>query len=209
MQDWVIRLVDWGGYPGVFLLSLLETIVFPLPSEVILPIAGMRAANGPLGLPGVIAAATAGSMTGNTLWYLAARAIGLERLRHFIQRHGRWLALDWRDVERVRALFASVGGGIVLVGRMIPVVRTFVSIPAGIVPMPFARYLVWSTIGTAGFAAVLASAGYAAGSFRDVNQIAGPVSSAVVAVIALWYLWRQLTWARREDMPAATVEEPG
>lgn len=209
MQDWVIRLVDWGGYPGVFLLSLLETIVFPLPSEVILPIAGMRAANGPLGLPGVIAASTAGSMTGNMLWYLAARAIGLDRLRHFVQRHGRWLALDWRDVERVRALFASVGGGIVLIGRMIPVVRTFVSIPAGIVPMPFARFLLWSTIGTAGFASVLAGAGYAAGSFREVSQIAGPVSSAVVVAILLWYVWRQLTWNRRTDLPAAAAEEAG
>lgn len=206
MQDWVIRLVDWGGYPGVFLLSLLETIVFPLPSEIILPVAGMRAANGPLGLPGVIAAATAGSMTGNSLWYFAARAIGLDRLRHFVQRHGRWLALDWRDVERTRALFASVGGGIVLVGRMIPVVRTFVSIPAGLVPMPFARFLIWSTIGTAGFAAVLAGAGHAAGSYGEVNRIAGPVSSAVVAVIVLWYLWRQIRWSSRQNLPAAAEE---
>lgn len=199
----MIRLVDWGGYPGVFLLSLLETIVFPLPSEVILPIAGMRAANGPLGLPGVIIASTAGSMTGNILWYLVARAIGLDRLRSFIQRHGRWLAMDWRDVERVRDLFTHWGGGIVLVGRLVPVVRTFVSIPAGIVPMPVPRFLLWSTIGTAGFATLLVGAGYAAGAFRIVNEIAGPVSSGIVAAILFWYAWRQLTWNRRIVVPVA------
>src|SRR5687768_14536081 len=113
MQDWVVRLVDWGGYAGVFLLSLIETIVLPLPSEVILPIAGMRAANGPLGLAGVIVASTAGSMTGNFIWYCAARSVGLDRLRRFIDRHGRWVAVEWRDVERVRSLFDRFGPAIV------------------------------------------------------------------------------------------------
>jgi membrane protein DedA with SNARE-associated domain len=202
VQDWVIRLVDWGGYAGVFLLSLLETIVFPLPSEVILPVAGMRAANGPLGLPGVILAATAGSMTGNAIWYFAARSIGLDRLRVFIERHGRWLALDWRDVERVQALFQRFGAGIVLVGRMLPVIRTFVSIPAGVARMSPARFLIWSTIGTFLFAAALAGAGFAAGTqFHRVDEIAGPVSSAFVAGILVWYLLRQLTWHRRAVGP--------
>ena len=68
MEDWAVRLIDGGGYAGVFLLGLIETLILPLPSELILPMAGMRAANGPLGLGGVIAASTAGSMTGNTIW---------------------------------------------------------------------------------------------------------------------------------------------
>ena len=80
MSDWVIRLIDSGGYAGVFLLMLLETMFPPIPSEVVLPIAGMRAADGPLGLPGVIVASTLGTMIGNTIWYLAARSIGLEAL---------------------------------------------------------------------------------------------------------------------------------
>ena len=102
MEDWVIRLIDGGGYAGVFLLGLAETLILPLPSELILPAAGMRAANGPLSLPGVIAASTAGSMTGNMVWYFAARAIGFDRFRGFVERHGRWVALDWHDVEKVR-----------------------------------------------------------------------------------------------------------
>jgi membrane protein DedA with SNARE-associated domain len=205
MQDWVVRLIDWGGYAGVFLLSLIETIILPLPSELILPIAGMRAANGPLALAGVIAAATAGSMTGNMIWYMAARSVGLDRLRRFIDRHGRWVAIDWHDVDRVAHLFQRFGPAIVFSGRLVPGVRTFVSIPAGLVRMPALRFALWSTIGTALFAAAFATAGFAAGSTLSwIEDFAGPASSAVVGAIVLLYLWRQLTWRRR-----TLVRSPG
>ena len=101
--DFVVLVIDTGGYAGVFALLLFETMFPPMPSEVILPLAGMRAATGPLGLPGVILAATAGAMTGNYLWYRIARAIGLERLNRFVLRHGRWLGIDWADIERCSA----------------------------------------------------------------------------------------------------------
>jgi membrane protein DedA with SNARE-associated domain len=198
VYDWVIRLIDWGGYVGVFLLMLLETVFPPIPSEVILPLAGMRAAHGPLGLPGVILAATLGAMTGNTFWYLVARSIGLDRFRIFITRHGRWLTMDWCDVEKVQRLFGRFGAGIVFVGRMLPTVRTFISVPAGIVRMNLPLFLVWSTIGTAAWSGALAAAGYGLGrEFQAIEEIAGPISSAVVAAILLWYVWRQLTWNRR------------
>ena len=207
MYDWVIRLIDWGGYGGVFLLMLLETVFPPIPSEVILPIAGMRAANGPLGLPGVIVAATMGAMTGNTLWYLAARSIGLDRFRYFITRYGRWLTMDWYDVERVQHLFGRFGAGIVFVGRMLPTIRTFISVPAGIVRMKLPLFLIWSTIGTAIFGAALSGAGYVAGArFHRIEEIAGPISSAIVVAIILWYIWRQLTWDRRQAKRAVTRE---
>ena len=194
----MIRLIDWGGYAGVFLLMLLETVFPPIPSEVILPIAGMRAANGPLGLPGVILASTAGTMTGNTIWYLAARSVGVDRFRRFIERYGRWLTLDWGDVEKVQRLFGRYGAGIVFIGRTLPTIRTFISVPAGIVRMPLVHFLIWSTIGAALFAAALAGAGYWAGSkFHRIEEVAGPISSAIVVAILLWYVWRQLTWRRR------------
>ncbi len=200
----MIRLIDWGGYAGVFLLSLVETIILPLPSELILPIAGMRAANGPLGLLGVILASTAGSMTGNMIWYWAARSIGLGRLRGFVDRHGRWLAMDWRDIERVSNLFHRFGPIIVFTGRLLPGVRTFVSIPAGLVRMKMFPFAFWSTIGTGLFASAFATAGYVAGSqLSGIEDIAGPVSSAVVAGIVILYLWRQLTWNRRRAKLAA------
>lgn len=202
MYDWaydlVVRVIDWGGYAGVFLLLLLETMFPPMPSEIILPIAGMRAATGPLGLPGVVLAGTAGAMTGNYLWYRIARAIGLERLHRFVLAHGRWLGIDWADVEKVQRLFDRHGAGTVFVARMLPAVRTFISIPAGIVNMPLARFLIWSTAGTMGWSALLAGAGFALGTqYRDVELIAGPLTTAVIVAVLVWYVWRQLTWRRR------------
>ena len=198
MYDWVIQLIDWGGYFGVFLLTLLETMFPPIPSEVVLPLAGMRAAQGPLGLTGVIIFATAGSMLGNFLWYLIARSIRPERFRHFIDRHGRWLTMGWRDVEKVQGHFTRHGAAIVLVGRMIPALRTFISIPPGILRMPVARYLLWSTLGTAIWSTALAGAGYALGAnFDQIEQVAAPLTTGIIAVAILWYLWRQLTWNRR------------
>lgn len=213
MEDWVIRLVDWGGYAGIFVLSLVETLVLPMPSEVILPLAGMRAASGPLALPGVIAASTAGSMSGNLIWYFAARSLHLGRLRLFIERRGRWLGIDWDDVDLARRMFARAGPTIVLTGRLLPVVRTLVSIPAGLVRMKLLPYLLWSTIGTAAFAATLAGAGFHAGErFDRIEEVAGPVSSAVLVGIALWYVWRQLSWNRRacrRALRGQELPEPG
>ena len=206
MYDWaydlVVRVIDWGGYAGVFLLLLLETMFPPMPSEIILPIAGMRAATGPLGLPGVVLAGTAGAMTGNYLWYRIARAIGLERLHRFVLAHGRWLGIDWADVEKVQRLFDRHGAGTVFVARMLPAVRTFISIPAGIVNMPLMRFLIWSTAGTMGWSALLAGAGFALGTqYRDVELIAGPLTTAVIVSVLVWYVWRQLTWRRRHPRP--------
>jgi membrane protein DedA with SNARE-associated domain len=137
-------------------------------------------------------------MTGNSIWYLVARAIGLDRFRHFIERYGRWLTLDWYDIERVQRLFGRFGAGIVFVGRMLPTVRTFVSVPAGLADMNLARFLIWSTVGTALWSAALAGAGYMLQrEFSVVEKVAGPVTSVIVVGIAFWYVWRQLTWRRR------------
>jgi membrane protein DedA with SNARE-associated domain len=211
MEDWAIRLIDWGGYWAVFLLSLIETLVLPMPSEVILPIAGMRAANGPLELPGVIAASTAGSMTGNLIWFRAASSLDPARLQTFIERNGRWMGVSWPEVEGVRRLFARLGPSLVLTGRLVPLVRTLVSIPAGLARMRLLPYLLWSTIGTAAFAAALTGAGYYAGErFSRIEEIAGPVSSSVLIGIALWWVWSQLTWkmrmARRARRQAETPD---
>jgi membrane protein DedA with SNARE-associated domain len=198
VTDWVGRLIDWGGYGGVFLLMLIETIFPPIPSEVILPIAGLRAAHGPMSLPGVIASATAGAMTGNLAWYLLARRIGLARFRRFVERYGRWLSLDWADVEKVQKAFDRFGSGIVFVGRILPTFRTFVSMPAGLVHMGMVKYLIWSTLGTAIWSGLLAAAGYGVGvRFGTIEEIVGPATTAAVALIVLFILWRQLTWNRR------------
>ena len=198
MTDSVFRLIEWGSYLGVFLLMFLETVFPPVPSEVIMPIAGMSAQEGKMTLWGVIVAGTGGAMFGNFFWYLLARVIGIERFRPFIEKHGRWLTLDWPDVEKSEKLFGRYGGLVVGVGRMLPTVRSVVSIPAGLLHMRLKGFLLWSTIGTAGWSSALAVAGYLLGQqFEDIEKVMGPLSVAVIGLIVLAYLYRQLTWRKR------------
>ena len=198
MTDWVIRLIDGTGYAGVYLLMLLETVFPPVPSEVIMPVAGLRAANGPMSIGGVIAAGTGGAMTGNLFWYLVARWVGAGRLKRFVVRHGRWLALDWCDVEKIEKLFGRFGPWVVMLGRMLPTARTMISVPAGFLRMNLGRFFLWSAIGTAVWSAVLALTGYLLGmQFGQVEKIVGPISSGIIALIVLGYIWRQLTWDQR------------
>jgi membrane protein DedA with SNARE-associated domain len=198
VADWTIHLIDQTGYVGVFLLMFLETVFPPIPSEVIMPIAGLRAAHGSLSLSGVIASGTAGAMLGNLFWYALARVIGILRFKPWIQRYGRWLTMDWGDVEKAERLFARYGGLLVGVGRLLPTIRSIISIPAGLLNMRLRSFLIWSTIGTALWTALLAGAGYGLGrAFRDVEKVLGPLSTAVIVLIVLAYLWRQLTWRKR------------
>ncbi|HMJ92895.1 MAG TPA: DedA family protein [Allosphingosinicella sp.] len=198
MADWTIRLIDETGYVGIFLLMLLETIFPPIPSEVIMPIAGVRAANGPLTLWGVILSGTAGAMLGNFFWYAVARVIGIKRFRPLIEKHGRWLTMDWGDIEKAEKLFGRFGPWLVMVGRVLPTIRSIISIPAGALNMRLKTFLIWSTIGTAAWTAMLASAGWGLGrTFRDVEKILGPLSTAIIILGVAAYFWRQLTWRKR------------
>jgi membrane protein DedA with SNARE-associated domain len=198
MGDWTISLIEQTGYVGIFLLMFLETIFPPIPSEVIMPIAGVQAAQGTLSLWAVIASGTAGAMLGNLFWYALARVIGMRRFRPFIARHGRWLTIDWPDVEKAERLFGRFGGVIVSLGRLLPTIRSVISIPAGLLNMRLRSFLVWSTLGTAAWTAALATAGWGLGkAFRDVEKVLGPLSTAIIAFVVLAYIWRQLTWRKR------------
>lgn len=198
MDNWIIRFIDWAGYTGIFFLMLLETVFPPIPSEVIMPVAGTRAANGNLDIGGVIAAGTAGAMVGNLLWFVAAASLGESKFRLWVKRYGRWLTLDWYEIKRVQRAFGRWGGVLVFLGRLVPTIRSVISFPAGLARMQLLRFLLWSGMGTAIFSAVLAVAGYILGSqFKDVDKVIGPVSSAIFIGILLLYVWRQATWNRR------------
>jgi membrane protein DedA with SNARE-associated domain len=137
-------------------------------------------------------------MFGNIFWYLVARVIGIERFRPFIEKHGRWLTVDWYDVEKAERLFGRFGSILVGVGRMMPTIRSVISIPAGLLHMRLKSFLIWSTIGTAGWSSALAIAGYMLGRrFGEIETVLGPLSSAIIGLMVLFYLWRQLTWRKR------------
>src|SRR3712207_9231722 len=122
-------------------------------------------------LGGVILSGTAGAMAGNLFWYLVARWIGARRLKRFLDRHGRWLALDWCDVEKIERLFGRFGAWVVFLARMLPTARTMVSVPAGFLRMNLASFFAWSAFGTAVWSGALALAGYALGmQFGQVDR---------------------------------------
>ena len=207
MSDWVVRLIEQSGYLGVGFLMFLETIFPPIPSEVIMPVAGVASAQGKLDFALVVLAGTTGAMLGNTVWYLAARALGVERLRPFIRKHGKWLTLNWKDVQRAEGWFAEHGSAFVFLARMLPTVRSLVSIPAGLLKMRFRNFLIASTLGTAGWTALLATAGYKLQeNVGEVEQFIGPAANAIIIVLAVGYAWRLLTHKTEADEGATSSE---
>ena len=161
-----------------------------------MPVAGVAAAQGKMALWQVIASGTAGAMLGNILWYLAARALGIQRLHPIIERWGRWLTISWPEVERGQRWFGVHGPAFVLLGRLLPTIRSLVSIPAGLLAMRFRNFLIASTIGTALWTALLTCAGYRLGQqYRDIDRLIGPLSNAIIIALVAIYAWR--LWAHR------------
>lgn len=197
MFETLTDLIEQGGYAGILLLTFIETVFPPIPSELFMPMAGFVAARGELTLAGVIAAGTLGSLAGAWAWYALGRAIGLDRMRDLARRHGRWLTFRPADVDRGMRWFDKHGGKVVLFGRMLPGLRSIVSVPAGIARMSPARFLVFSGIGSFLWTSLLMTAGYLLqGDYERVAAWAGPVSNLVIAAAVGTYLWRLATWRR-------------
>ena len=200
MSEWIVRLIEQSGYLGVAFLMFLETVFPPIPSEIIMSIAGVAAGQGKLSLGWVIAAGTTGAMLGNILWYLAARALGIVRLRPIIHRWGRWITMSWAEVQRAERWFASHGTFFVFIGRMMPTVRSLVPIPAGLLKMRFRSFFIASTIGTAGWTAMLAFAGFKLGeNFSNIDALLGTASNAILVILLAGYLYR--VWTHRDVDP--------
>jgi membrane protein DedA with SNARE-associated domain len=194
MFDWISGFLETVGLPGVALLMFLENVFPPIPSELIMPLAGFQAARGAMSLAGVLVAGAVGSLAGAALWYWIGRRIGAARLKRLARRHGRWLTIAPDDVDRANDWFARHGAGAVLIGRLIPTVRTFISVPAGVARMPLPRFLAYSALGTGAWTTLLALAGYALESqYERVAAWLNPVSTAVVVLLAAIYLWRVVT----------------
>mgnify|MGYP003578771791 CR=1 FL=1 len=193
--DWDIETIEQSRYLGVGFLMFAETVFPPIPSEIIMSVAGLQAARGNMELPGVVAAGTAGAMFGNLFWYLLARALGLDRVRPWIERWGRWLTMTWEEVQRGQKWFDQFGAAFVFFGRVVPTVRSLVSVAAGLLKMSLSRFVFWSTLGTGIWTALLATAGFQLGqNYAEVDEWISPVSSAVMVTLIGWYLWRVATW---------------
>jgi membrane protein DedA with SNARE-associated domain len=204
MFDWIAGFVEQSGYAGIALLMFAENLFPPIPSELIMPLAGFIAAQGKLGLALVILSGTAGSLAGALFWYAIGHRVGCERLRRSAARHGRLLTLSPKDVDRAQCWFHRHGGKAVLIGRLIPAIRTLISVPAGIAQMRLLPFLIYSMVGTAFWTTLLATTGYLLESrYQAVAAYVNPASNIVLGLIALWYLYRVVTWRRPEESTRA------
>ena len=195
MTDLILDAIAQAGYVGIFLLMALENVIPPIPSEVIMGLGGMAVARGDMALLPLVLVGTAGTTAGNYFWYWLGRHVGYERFRPFVERHGRWLTLDWAGVERLHAFFVRHGGWVIFVFRFMPAFRTIISLPAGMTRMPLPRFLLWTSAGSAIWNTMLALAGVLLGNrFEDLHRYVGPATVAVFAVMIAGYLWRVATW---------------
>lgn len=195
MTDWFLDALEQWGYIGIFFWMALENIIPPIPSEIIMGFAGIAVAHGKLDFTGVMIAGTLGSTVGNYFWYWIGRYIPLDRLKPFVERNGRWLTVEWDDVERIDRFFFRHGQWLIFVLRFAPFGRSIISLPAGISNMPRWKFVVWTLAGTAIWNLFLTGAGYWLGaSFRQAEAWTGPAAAVLIGAIAVWYVWRVATW---------------
>ncbi|MEO0407740.1 MAG: DedA family protein [Cyanobacteria bacterium P01_A01_bin.135] len=186
MLDWIIDVINALGYVGIAFLMFLENVIPPIPSEVIMPLAGFSVSEGELGLIGVIIAGTLGSVAGALPWYWLGRWLGTERLKQIVDTYGKILGLSAKDVDKSRRWFNRYGSIAVLVGRLIPGIRTYISVPAGLEEMAFVPFLIYSTLGTVLWIGFLAIAGYFLGqNYAVIATYLGPVGKVVLIALAV------------------------
>jgi membrane protein DedA with SNARE-associated domain len=176
------------GYWGIGILMFLENLFPPIPSELIMPLAGYTASlpDGKLQLVPSIAAGVIGTVLGALPWYFAGSILGAERLERLADRYGKWITVSSKDIISSKNWFGKYGNKAVLLGRLVPVIRTLISIPAGIARMPLAPFLIYSTIGTVLWTTFLTGTGYLLGkNYTLVDKYLSPVSKIVLIAIII------------------------
>lgn len=195
VQEWIVEVMEQYGYIGIFLMIALENVFPPIPSEVILTFGGFMTTYTNLTVPGVVVFATAGSVAGAIILYGVGRLLNVERLESIVDRWGRILRVTKEDLHRASDWFNRYGYWTVLFCRMVPLVRSLISIPAGMSKMNFRLFLLFTIIGTALWNVILVSIGAILGeswdeilAFMDVySHITYTVIGLSVVVFALWF----------------------
>jgi len=198
ITGFLLDLVEKLGAPGVGLTILIETVIPPIPSEAVLGAAGVLINDGRLNIVPVVLFATLGSVIGALVLYSVGRVFGPRRSHAFLDRLP---LVETADVDRTFTWFEKHGRSAVFFGRMVPIVRSFVSVPAGVVKMPMPQFLLFTTAGSLIWNSVLIGLGVAAGDFIEANlhYLDYVVVAAVVGAVG-WFLYRKLTG--RMDRPA-------
>lgn len=199
MGEWIIELIGRGGYWGIALLMAIENVFPPIPSELIMGVGGLNVARGTMEFWPLLIAGTVGSTLGNYVWFLAGDRWGYARLRPFVLRWGRWLTLEWSDVEKAARFFRRHGEWIVFGLRFSPLLRTMISLPAGLAHMNHWKFLAFTFAGAAIWNALLIKGGHWLAGYSDqIDKWAGPVVLGLVALTLVAYAWRVATWKPSE-----------
>jgi membrane protein DedA with SNARE-associated domain len=205
ITGFLLDLIDKLGAVGVGLTILIETVIPPIPSEAVLGAAGVLINDGRMSLVPVILWATAGSVTGALILYSIGRALGPRRSHAFLDRLP---LVETEDVDRTFEWFEKHGRSAVFFGRMVPIVRSFVSVPAGVVRMPLPQFLLYTAGGSLIWNSLLIGLGVAAGDFVEANLHYLDYAVVAVAVLAVaWFVHRKVT-GRLSRPPRAGADLP-
>jgi len=202
--NWVKSVIEAMGYPGVFLLITLESTLVPIPSELVMPLAGAMASRGDFSLPLVLVINSVAALLGSTICYY----IGAKGGKPFLERYGKFFLLRKHDLEKTERVFAKHGKWVILIGRFLPVVRHIISIPAGIARMPLRTFWLQTFIGSTIWGSFLIILGYQLG--ENWEAVAGKLKRmdlviGVVIVLALLALATRFFLRRRRERNGATT----
>ncbi len=192
LEQWVLSIMEKLGYAGIAFLMFLDNIFPPIPSEIIMPSAGYTASKGELQLMGVIIAGSTGSILAAMLLYWIGRKVPQQRLFKLVERYGKYLRIQAPDLEKALLWFNKHGHRIVFFGRMIPAVRSLISIPAGMSRMPFSKFMLYSTAGTLIWTSFLAYLGFYFSQNQALMHLIMQRISTIILVIVFGYV---LWWA--------------
>ena len=205
MQEWIINTMNSLGYLGIGLLMFAENLFPPIPSELIMPLAGFTVAKGEMNFTLADLAGVVGTILGALPWYYAGKLVGEERLKGLADKYGKWITVSSQDIDKSTRWFNRYGNKAVLFGRLVPGVRTLISLPAGLSEMPIVPFLIYSTLGTTAWVMLLTFLGYVLGDHYElVEQYLDPVSKIVLVVlIVAFVVWvvrkRQQAERRRRE----------
>ena len=201
MENWITDIMSQYGYLGIFLLIMLENIFPPIPSEVILTFGGYMTTQSDMTAMGVILVSTAGSVAGAVILYGLGLQLDVKRLEKIVDRYGRVLRLTRKDIHKADSWFDKYGIWTVLFCRLIPLIRSLISIPAGMSNMKFGLFLLFTTVGTLIWNTILVSVGAAVGdnweSIVGVMDVYSNVAYVVIALVGLAVIWWYIQFRKK------------
>ncbi len=194
-----------AGYGAIGLAMFLENLFPPIPSELIMPLGGFYVQQGQLSLVPVVLAGLIGTVLGALPWYGIGRLVNEERIEHWLERHGRWIGISTKDLRRSRSWFNRHGTALVFWGRLVPGIRTLISVPAGIEMMPLGPFLIWTTAGSLIWTLLLTVAGMLLGEgYTNVEVWLQPLTRVIKVLLVFSVLglgaWLALrTWKKHRS----------